>query len=259
VCGAGQAAARADVTVTVRIGSAPGTLDWQLADQSFPGLDSVRLQLQGQTIPSITCPSGWTSQVSPTSGASCVGGSLGAGGTMAGTLAFGGSLPPTAGILTIGNSTGTEQIPFTIAGSSEGSCTCIGLTASIDPASIRVSIEKRDDGEIKFRLRWRLVCSAATAGGCEGSLTLHMRLEGKEIYHLSPNRISVDCPGPCGKVEHGERDVTLGAIFTRDAIAGKRLELGIGRTCGTRRLLPEDLFIDFDRVGRPDRTNSKLH
>jgi hypothetical protein len=247
------------VTVTVRIGSIPGTVDWQLADQSFPGLDSVRFSLQGETVPSITCPSGWTSQVSPTSGAACTGGSLGAGGTMAGSFTFGGSLPPTAGILTVGNSTGTEQIPFTIAGSSEGSCKCIGLAASIDPASIRVSIEKRVDGEIKFRLRWRLVCSTATTGGCEGTLTVHVRAEDKSIINLFPNKISVDCAGPCRDVEHGEKDVTLLGDFTRHDIAGKKLEIGIGRTCGTKRLVPQDLFIQFDRVGRPNRPKSKLH
>jgi hypothetical protein len=108
VSASGQAASKADVTVTVTRGSAPGQLDWQLADQSFTGLNLVRFQLQGQAIPSIACPSGWTSQVSPTSGAACSGGSLGPGQTMAGSFTFGGSLPPTAGILTVGNATGTE-------------------------------------------------------------------------------------------------------------------------------------------------------
>ena len=134
--GSGQAASKSDVTVTVTRGTAPGQLDWQLVDQSLTGLNLVRFQLQGQTIPSIACPSGWTSQVSPTIGASCSGGSLGPGQTMAGTFTFGGSLPPTAGILTVGNSTGTEQVSFTIA-SSGGTepCQCVGLSASIDPKS----------------------------------------------------------------------------------------------------------------------------
>lgn len=267
VSGSGQAASKADVSVTVTRGTAPGMLDWQLADASFPGLTSVRFQLQGQTIPSITCPTGWTSQVSPTSGAACSGGSLGPGQTMAGSLTFGGSQPPTAGVLTVGNASGTEQVPFTISGSGGVQpCICLGLTASIDPRSIGVKYGEfggHPYASIRFTVHWKLTCSIGT-GKCFA--TLHMSPSAEDVVWqaVSPGSIALSCEGPCGGTEPGSRKEVIHASFSnfaspRHELAGKRVEIHIVRECGEKRLAAEKFSIAFDSHGQPIRKRNKHH
>jgi hypothetical protein len=262
--GSGQAASKSDVTVTVTRGTAPGQLDWQLADQSFTGLNLVRFQLQGQTIPSIACPSGWTSQVSPTSGATCSGGSLSPGQTMGGSFTFGGSLPPTAGLLTIGNSTGTEQVPFTIA-SSGGTepCQCVGLSASIDPKSIRLEVHY-PRAFIFFKVHWKLDCSPGSSGGCLGILHVRPSARGEVLHSFEPPGIAINCRGPCGGVKSGTTStLDYEAFFPpgtlpKHALAGNRIRVKISRDCGADTVV-SSLWIAFDDHGRPDPEKSKLH
>jgi hypothetical protein len=262
--GAGQAASKADVTVAVTRGTAPGQLDWQLADQSFTGLNSVRFQLQGQTIPSITCPSGWTSQVSPTSGASCSGGSLGPGQTMAGSFTFGGSLPPTAGLLTIGNASGTEQITFTISGSGGSEpCQCVGVSASIDPKSIKLEVHY-PRAFVFFKLHWKLDCTPGSSGDCSARLHVRPSANGEVLHSFEPPGIVVTCRGPCGGVKSGTTStLDYEAFFPRGtlpkhALAGNRIRVRIVRDCGADTTV-SSLWIAFDDHGRPDPAKSKLH
>jgi hypothetical protein len=260
--GSGQAASKSDITVSVTRGSAPGMLDFQIADQSFPGLSSLRFVLFGVPITSITCPSGWTSQVSPTSGAVCGGGSLGPGQTLAGSFIYGGSQPPTAGTLFVGNASGTEQIPFTIAGGTPSPCKCVKLKASIVPASIDVTVHEL--AQIKFKVRWTLTCSGGSGTGCEADLYIFPRAEGGWVPRDdSPYNIHVRCTGPCAGSHTGKKEVDLHLVgVTRDDLAGKTLLVSTQTACGQlpgKQPETEHLSIKFDHVGRPDRKHSTLH
>jgi hypothetical protein len=44
----------------------------------------------------------------------------------------------------------------------------------------------------------------------------------------------------------------------RDELANRRIPIVIDRTCQARKLIPIRLVLAFDRVGRPDRPESKL-
>jgi hypothetical protein len=264
--GAGQAASKADVSVSVFLGSQPGTVDWQLADASFPGLSSVRFLLQGQAITSITCPSGWTSQVSPTSGAVCGGGTLGPGQTMGGQFTFGGTLPPTAGTLFVGNSTGSEQVPFTISGGTPTPCTCLSVKASIDPKSIEVeALARQPVAKINFTVDWTLNCSPGSGGDCVASLAV-VPEPGfhwvERIRGTFPHRIK--CDGTCGRRTTGKSKVSFEMDFAlgthvRDAPAGRHLKILVYRNCGTKPGTDEVLSLAFDHLGRPNLHRSKLH
>jgi hypothetical protein len=270
--GSAQAASKADVSVSAAYGGegGPRAVDFQIIDQSLAGITSVQFSLQGQPITSIHCGAGgWKPQVSPTGSATCVNGSFGPGQILPGYFIWGGSLPPTAGTLTVGYSTGTEQFPFTIAGTPPSStpCTCLNLTASIAPGSITVATRTHKTtttkASIAFTLDWNLACSGGSGAGCTGSIAVVPRAEGGWAKALAPSDTRVHCTGECSGSNAGSSRIRLVAAFrnatsVQAGLGGKRVLLRIQRHCGTKALPDEDLSIAFNRLAKPDAKKSKL-
>jgi hypothetical protein len=269
--GSGQAASKADVSVSAAYGGegGPRAIDFQIIDQSLAGITSLQFSLQGEPITSIQCGSGFKPQVSPTGSASCVGGPLNPGQILPGYFTWGGSLPPTAATLTVGTSTGTEQIPFTIAGTPPNStpCTCLNLSASIAPGSITVATRTHKTtttkASIAFTLDWNLTCSGGSGTGCTGSIAVAPRAEGGWAKALAPSDIPVHCNGECSGSNAGSSRIRLIAGFraatsVRAGLGGKRILLRIQRRCGTKPLPDDDLSIAFNRLAKPDPKKSNL-
>jgi hypothetical protein len=71
--------------------------------------------------------------------------------------------------------------------------------------------------------------------------------------------VKVDCVGDCAAVSDGDKQLRLsGFKFDREERAGKSIPIVIRRTCQGKKLTPITLRIAFDRVGRVDKTKSKL-
>jgi hypothetical protein len=108
--------------------------------------------------------------------------------------------------------------------------------------------------DVTYALHWLMNCSQGAGSRCRGRLVLQTGPTPK----WRTGDIHIDCKGRCGGAEDGARTIENVDGFTREHLARLRIPIVVHRTCQGKALKPVKLVLAFDKVGRPDKENSKL-
>lgn len=158
---------------------------------------------------------------------------------------------------------GSDQIGRA-TGPSLPKCTCMSLTARIDPATLGFARDRPDVVELTGQIAWAMSCSGGT-GKCTGSLSLRPSNNAKGLavrFHL-PDKGRVRCVGPCGgnTFRKSKFSLVAGPKLARPnrGTRVRAFEIRLGRGCDPLGAKPVKFRIVFSRDGGIDRERSDLN